>query len=225
MDETEAQDNSSDSEDEIPLATLVRRVEGKSLTLQEIEDCKNGPIGQKAVGVTIAKTFDGVEFKGTVDRFRQARTRFYYHVTYTDGDEEELSQTELRDCYILGLSDEINRQWQIYKDSTKQDKTVDEANDNNEDEGSDGEGSQYDNTDYNEEVRQKRKERKEKTSRVSKKQKAEISGFVLPQSGDKTVAAEAYGKLDEQQKKLVAEKVNRKTKKVVVSIQVMYYSH
>ena len=76
VEETEDQDKSSDSEDEIPLVTLVRRVEGKSLTLQEIQDCKDGPLGQRAIGVTIAKIFDGVEFKGTVDSFRQARTRF-----------------------------------------------------------------------------------------------------------------------------------------------------
>jgi hypothetical protein len=119
-----------------------------------------------------AKTFDGVEFKGTVDSFRQARTRFYYHVTYTDGDEEELSQTELRDGYILGLSDEIERQWQTYKDSTKQDKIVDQANDNSEDEGSDGEGSQYDNTDFNEEVREKRNQRVDKREKKQRKKNA-----------------------------------------------------
>ncbi len=165
--------------------TLVRRVEGKSLTLQEIQDCKDGPLGQRAIGVTIAKTFDGVEFKETVDSFRQARTRFYYHVTYTDGDEEELSQTELRDGYLLGLSDEIERQWQKYKDSTKEDKIVDQANDNSEDECSDGEGSQYDNTDFNEEVREKRKQRVDKREKTTKKKKCELSGLVLPQSGTK----------------------------------------
>ena len=58
--------------------------------------------------MTVAKQFDGVEYRGTVDSWRSARKRSYYHVTYTDGDEEELSQTELRDGYVLGLSDEIN---------------------------------------------------------------------------------------------------------------------
>jgi hypothetical protein len=126
-----------------------------------------------------------------------------------------LSQTELRDGYLLGLTDVIEDQWQKYKESTSENKIVDQPPDNSEDEVSDDEGSQYDNTDYNHEVRQKRKERKEKITRRSKKKKTELSGFVLPQSGDKNVAAEAFGKLNEQQKKRVADKVNRKTKKVV----------
>jgi hypothetical protein len=172
-------------------------------------------MGQRAVGVTVAKTFDGVQFRGTIDRFRQARKRMYYHVIYTDGDEEELSQTELRDCYLLGLKDEIEKQWREYKETTEG-KSVDQDNDICADDGSDEDGSQYDNSDYNEEVRHKRKERKEQNARKSKRKKAELSGIVLPQSGDKTVAAEAYGKLDDQQKKLVAEKVNRKTKKVLL---------
>jgi hypothetical protein len=61
--------------------------------------------------VTIANTFDGVEYRGTVDSWRCARKRSYYHVTYTDGDEEELSQTELRDGYLLGLTDVIEAEW------------------------------------------------------------------------------------------------------------------
>ncbi len=218
VEETEVQDKSSGSEDEIPLATLLGHEKGKNLTLQQIQDCKDGPIGDKAVGVTIAKTFEGVEFRGTIDSFRQARKRFcYYHVTYTDGEEEELSQIELRDGYLLGLTEETEKAWQKYKASIKKGKNVDQPNDNSDDERSDEEGSQYDNSDYNQEVRQKRKERKEKNARRSKKKKEELSGLVLPQSGDKTVAAEAYDKLDERQKKLVAEKVNRKTKKVVLN--------
>jgi hypothetical protein len=50
----------------------------------------------------VAKIFEGVEFRGIVDGFRSARQRLYYHVTYTDGDEEEMSQAELRDAYLLG---------------------------------------------------------------------------------------------------------------------------
>ncbi len=224
VEETEEQHkDSSDSEDGIPLTTLLRQEKGKKLTQQQIQDCKEGPMGEKAVGVTIAKTFDGVQFRGTIDSFRQARKRFYYHVTYTDGDEEELSQRELRDCYLLGLSDEIETQWRQFK-GAQQGKNEEETNDNSEDDCSESEGSQYGNLDFNEEVRHKRKERKEENSRVSKKKKPEMSGFVLPQSGDKTVAAEAYGKLDEQQKKLVAGKVNRKTKKVVYLSQVIYDS-
>ncbi len=38
--------------------------------------------------------------------------------------------------------------------------------------------------------------------------------MVLPQSGDKMVAGEAFQNLDENQKQIFADKVNRKTKKV-----------
>jgi hypothetical protein len=167
------------SEYGIPVATVLRPEKGINLTQQQIQDCKEGSMGQRAVGVTVAKTFDGVEFRGTIDRFRQARKRMYYHVTYTDGDEEELSQTELRDCYLLGLKDDIERQWRQYKETTEGN-TIDQDNDNCEDDGSDEDGSQYDNSDYNEEVRHKRKERKEQNSRKSKKKKAELYGIVLP---------------------------------------------
>ncbi len=151
-----------------------------------------------------------MEYRGIIDRFRKARQRFYYHVTYLDGDEEELHQAELRDGYILGLSGVIEAQWRKYKSQTadlnKEDKSGDD--------GSDDEGSQCDNTDYNAEVRQKRKERDGKTKRTTKNKRMELSDVILPESGYKTVAAEAFHKLDANQKQLVADKVNRQTKKV-----------
>jgi hypothetical protein len=45
-----------------------------------------------------------VEFKGIDDRFRTERKRHIYHVTYSDEDEEELSQKKLRDAFVLALS-------------------------------------------------------------------------------------------------------------------------
>jgi hypothetical protein len=107
VEETQLPDKSSDSEDDRPIVITLRQEKVQSLSAQQIQDCKEGPVGETVVGVTIAKTFDGVEFRGTIDSFRTARKRFYYHVTYTDGDEEELSQRELRDGYVLGLSKEI----------------------------------------------------------------------------------------------------------------------
>ena len=168
--EIEDQDKASDSEDDIPFATLLRQEKGNELSLEQIQDCKEGPVGERAIGVTVAKIFDGVEYRGTIDSFRKARQRYYYHVTYSDGDEEELNQAELRDGYILGLSEVIEVQ-----------KTV---------------------------------ERAEKRKRTTKKKKKELSDVILPESGDKTVAAEAFHKLDANQKQLVADKVNRQTKKV-----------
>ncbi len=85
----------------------MRKEKGQFLSAQLIEDCNNGPLGERAIGVTIAKTFNGVQYRGTIDSFRTARKRFYYHVTYEDGDEEELSQVELRDGFVLGLSRDI----------------------------------------------------------------------------------------------------------------------
>ncbi len=61
----------------------------------------------------------------------------------------------------------------------------------------------------------KTKRHKEKPSRTAKKGQQLISGMVLPVAGDKTVAGEAFAKLNHQEKKLVVEKINRKTKKVL----------
>ncbi len=50
--------------------------------------------------------------------------------------------------------------------------------------------------------------------RAKKKPANDLSGAILPQSGDKTVAGEAYAKLDSAQQGLVKDKVNKKTKQV-----------
>ncbi len=63
-------------------------------------------------------------------------------------------------------------------------------------------------------MRQKRKVRDGKTKRTTKKKRIELSDVILPESGDKTVVAEDFHKLDANQKQLVADKVNRQTKKV-----------
>ena len=105
--ETELQEESDDSEDNIPVASLLQAKEGTSLTRELIQDMKDGPKGQRAVGKTVAKIFDGVEFRGTVDSFRQERQRTYYHITYTDGDEEDMTELELRDAYVLANKDAI----------------------------------------------------------------------------------------------------------------------
>ena len=63
--------------------------------------------------------------------------------------------------------------------------------------------------------RPRKKRRKEKPSRTAKKGQQSILGMVLPVAGDKTVAGEAFAELNVQEKELVAEKINRKTKKVL----------
>jgi hypothetical protein len=175
-----------------------------------------GPKGEKAIGVCVAKLFDGVECRGIVDRVRTARQRQYYHVTYSDGDEEELSQAELRDGYVLGLAEEIQTQWKTMRQGEKS-KAIEES-DVSEGESNDGEGSEYDKADYNEQVENKKRTRKENPKSSTKKKKTELSGCVLPLAGEKTVAVEAYAKLSESEKLLVVEKVNRNTKKVILGI-------
>jgi hypothetical protein len=69
--ETEIQASSSDSEDDIPVATLLQPKTVSRLNLQEIEECKEGPKGEKAIGKVVAKMFDGLEFRGKVDSFGQ----------------------------------------------------------------------------------------------------------------------------------------------------------
>ncbi len=95
--ETEAQVESSDSDDNVPIATSIGKAKGTTLTIEQIKDCQEGPMGDNAIGVSVAKLFEGVEFRGIVDGVRTARKRVYYHVTYSDGDEEEMTQAELRD--------------------------------------------------------------------------------------------------------------------------------
>ena len=60
--ETEAQVASSDSDDNVPVATLLRQEKGSTLTLRQIQNCQEGPKGENAIGVTVSKTFEGVEF-------------------------------------------------------------------------------------------------------------------------------------------------------------------
>jgi hypothetical protein len=71
-----------------------------------------------------------------------------------------MSQTELRDAYLLGFSEDIERQWRLMKDGQKA-KYIEDNTIETEVETSDGEGSEYGNNDFNEEVRDKRKHRKE----------------------------------------------------------------
>ncbi len=108
--ETEEQGNTSDSDDNISVATLLNRQEkGSNLTLDQIRECEEGPKGEKAIGVSVTKMFGEDKYVGKVDRYRTVRQRIYYHVVYTGGDEEEMTQTELRNAYVLGLLEVIIR--------------------------------------------------------------------------------------------------------------------
>ena len=209
------------------MASLIKAKEDTSLTLENIQDLKEGPKGEGVVGKTVAKLFDGVEYRGTVDSFRQVRQRYYYHITYTDGDEEDMSQIELRDAYLLANTDEIEAEWDQLKGQEKDndvDETVVETEQASEGETSGSEGSEYDRHDFDQEVKQtnrkrkityKRAKKRPTTYKRAKKQSAnDLSGVVLPHSGDKTVVGEAFAKLDSAQQTLVKEKVNKKTKQV-----------
>jgi hypothetical protein len=133
-------------------------------------------------------------------------------------------KTELRDGYVLGLSKEIGELWTKYIGGNKETENSDK-DEASQGESSGGEGSDYGNKEFNEEVRGKRKRRKENRKRCKPQINKELSDTMLPKPGDKNVSAEAFGKLDERQKQVVAEKVNRKTKKVlcVMSTTIMIY--
>ena len=87
------------------------------------------------------------------------------------------------------------------------------------------EGSEYDRHDYENELKQGKRKRKTTFKRaakrptcykrVQKKRTNDLSGAILPQSGDKSVAREAFAKLDSAQQGIVREKVNKKTKQVL----------
>jgi hypothetical protein len=75
---------------------------------------------------------------------------------------------------------------------------------------SEGEGSENDMDDNEPEVPNKKRPRKSST----KKKHNDLSAHVMPLPGEKTVASEAFGKLTSPQKKMVADRVNKTTKKV-----------
>ena len=171
--ESEAQKSDDDSDDDVPIARVVLQSKQNSLTRQQIADCKDGPLGEKALGVTVAKHFDGVEYRGTVDSWRSARKRSYYHVTYTDGDEEELSQIELRDGFVLGLSKTINAEWtklNLGKTQTELEDSDKDDNTDNNDEMSAGEGSVYDKDSDEEIIARGNKRRRKDKEKTTKKQ-------------------------------------------------------
>jgi hypothetical protein len=74
--ETEKQDSSVDIPDNRPVVRSLRNRQKITMSLQQITDCQEGPKGDRAIGVTIAKTFGGYEYKGTIDRFRGETGRY-----------------------------------------------------------------------------------------------------------------------------------------------------
>jgi hypothetical protein len=119
--------------------------------------------------------FDGVEYTGVVDRFRTERKRYVYHVTYSDGDEEELSQKELRLAYVLGLSPEIEAEWKwkIYCENVKGKDVSD-----NDGETSEGGGSVYGKSSEEDEIKKNSKRSRKKTTHegAKTKKRARASG-------------------------------------------------
>jgi hypothetical protein len=220
----EKQDSSDDSEDNVPVVTLLQEQSVTSTRLRELQDYKEGPIGKRAIGKTVAKMFESIEYKGMVDKFRQVRQRYYYHIVYDDGDEEEMTQIELRDAYLLANTDKIQTEWEALQLQEANEKDVQSEESSKGDTDSGSEGSEYDRHDFEKEMRQTKRKSKTTYKQAgkrpkcyklgSKKPTSDISEVVLPQSGDKSVAGEAYAKLDVAQKKLVSAKVNKQTKQV-----------
>jgi hypothetical protein len=92
--ETELEQSLVGSTEERPVVRSLRNRQKIELSLQQITDCQEGPKGERAIGVTIAKSFGGYEYRGIVDKIRGDTDGYIYHVEYEDGDEEELSQKE-----------------------------------------------------------------------------------------------------------------------------------
>jgi hypothetical protein len=227
--ETEANEGSSESDDNEPIASQLQPQTVTSIRLQELQDFKEGPVGKRAIGKIVAKIFDRVEFRGKVDSFRKVRQRYYYHITYDDGDEEETRQIELRDAYLLANTDKIQTEGddlQVEKSGKGKEVASEESSQGETDSGS--EGSEYDRHDFEKEMKQGKRQRKTTFKRATKRptsnkraknqRKNDLSGAVLPQSGDKSVAGEAFAKLDIAQQGIVKDKVNKKTKQVLPEI-------
>jgi hypothetical protein len=76
--ETEMQESSVDGPNGRPVARSLRTRQKISLSLQQITDCQEGPKGDRAIGVTIGKTFGSYEYRGVIDKFRGKRGRYIY---------------------------------------------------------------------------------------------------------------------------------------------------
>jgi hypothetical protein len=223
--ETEEKEGSSDSADNEPIVRQLKPQTVTSKRLEELQDFREGPVGKRAIGKIVAKIFDRVEFRGKVDSFRQVRQRYYYHITYDDGDEEEMRQVELRDAYLLANTEKIETEYDQLQRALHKDKDVGGEQSSQGETDSGSEGSEYDRHDYENELKQDKRKRKttfkpgtkrsKPCKRADKKQTNDLSGVILPQSGDKSVAAEAFAKLDSAQQGIVKAKVNKKTKQVM----------
>ncbi len=140
-------------------------------------------------------------------------------MTYSDEDEKEWTQRELRDGFLLGLKKaEITAQWKRLK-KAGQSKDGEDTEANLEEEASDGEGILYDGDfeveQANRKAKRRRKEKRVRLPTKTKRGKAQqLSGLILPHEGDKSVAAEAFHKISSSQQLVVAANINRKTKKV-----------
>ncbi len=134
-----------------------------------------------------------------------------------------MSQLELRDAYLLANREAIEAERDDVQSKAKGKEAV-VTEETSGGETSDGEGSQYDSHDYDEEIKQTKRKRKttyypgkqrpKSYKRATKIRESQLSGMILPQNGETTVAGEAFSKSDDAQKKQVTEKVNKKTKQV-----------
>jgi hypothetical protein len=129
-----------------------------------------------------------------------------------------MTELEFKDAYVLANKDLIEAEWGQLKQKEKSDE--EQSAEDNEGDTSAGEESVYDKSSEEEEMNKiaKRRRRKKSKQILEKPQKRakqmDLSGLILPKSGDKTVAGEAFGKLSSSQQKVVAENINKKTKKV-----------
>jgi hypothetical protein len=104
--------------------------------------------------------------------------------------------------------------WAAHKDKVIE-TVVEDTDLLSEGETSEGEGSEFDTRDCESEIKKTKRKRKEGRTRGGNKKQKELAGVVLPQSGDKTVAGEAYAKLDHAQKKWCRTRSTRTPKRLV----------
>jgi hypothetical protein len=104
---------SSDDDDDTPVTMLLQRqnkMTGQTPT-QTLRDNRGEIVmGERAIGVGIAKIFQDLGmFTGIVDRVRKEGRETLYHVSYADGDEEELSTYEyVLACQLFEILDTKN---------------------------------------------------------------------------------------------------------------------
>ena len=108
----DAKSNSDDDDDLVPLASLVAKEKLDVLAAVSTKAASIVyPVGEAAIGVQVARDFGGKHgiCNGKITTVNLTGRRPLYHCVYTDGDEEDYNQAELRSAIDLHFDVQAGR--------------------------------------------------------------------------------------------------------------------